>query len=169
MILKVYLNDANSFKMNLSENKSLFEYVDRDGQSKYIVTPDIDLKKYRCSKYARLSAEKMFGYKYTPANAWDLKYVNGVIIPEKHLRNGKRGDIITFFNLLSKYNTIDDKNFDIKGNVRNCTHAGLLYDFNENDEPVIIHQYISLLEVRLLHEMEDEYKFRPIEIIRINH
>lgn len=146
----------------------LFEYINKDGINKYFVAPNLNLESGMCAKYSRLVAEMIFGIKYTPADAWNLKYVNNVIIPMKRLENGKEGDIVTFFFPLSKYNTKGNKNLDMNGNTRNCTHAGLLYDFRYDGEPIILHQYKSIIEIGLLSEIEKERKIHATEIIRAN-
>ncbi|MCK4650024.1 hypothetical protein KAT36_02220 [Candidatus Pacearchaeota archaeon] len=142
------------------------EYIDGDGRDKCIVASHIDIDNSMCAQYSRIIAKKVFGREYTPANAWDLKYANRAVVPEDGLRNGQRGDIVTFFSPLSRHNTRGAKNLDIKGNVRNCTHAGLIYDFNKNGDPVVVHQYLSTFEVGLLSEIEKKRRIRVVEIIR---
>ena len=154
------------FVENLFVDKLLFNYVDKTGQSKCIVAPDIGLKSGMCAKYSRLVAKMIFGIKYNRADAWNLRYVNDVVASADCLKNGRQGNLITFFNPLSKYNTKGNKNLDIKGNIRNCTHAGLLYDFDKNDEPVIIHQYYSVTEIGLLSDIDKKRGIQAVEIIQ---
>ena len=127
-------------------DKKSLKYIDKNGQNRCVVAPDFDLGKNMCAKYARLAAEIIFGIKYIPANAWNLKYVNDFVLPKGRLENGSGGDVITFFYPSSRYNTRGKRNLDVKGNARSCTHAGLLYGFNNEGEPVIIHQFKSIIE-----------------------
>ncbi len=138
---------------DILSDESFVNYTDKNGRDKHLVAPNKRLGSGMCAMYSRLCSEEIFGRVYTPANAWDLKYSNDAFIATKNLSNGKPGDIITFFNPSSTYNTNGNKNLDIKGNPRTCTHAALLFDFDKNYNPVIIHQYTSILEAGLLDDI----------------
>ena len=145
---------------------SFFRYVSGDGRVKRVVALDVGLSKLMCAKYSRLMAERVFGIKYTSANAWDLKYVNNIVVPENNFNNIRRGDIITFFSVESVYNTRGNENLDSKGNARNCTHAGMVYDIDIEGRPVVVHQYVSDLEVGFLQDIEKDKRIQAVEIIR---
>ena len=89
-------------------------------------------------------------------------------MPKDDFSNARRGDVVTFFRPSSTYNTRGNENLDMKGNPRNCTHAGLLYDFDKHNKPVIIHQYTTFLEAGLLEKREKARSIKAVEIIRAN-
>ena len=151
---------------NVFIDKSRLDYVARCGASKFVSTPRVKLGKLMCGKYARLAAEIMFGKKYVPADAWNLKYVNESLDAENGLVNGEPGDLVAFFNPSSGYNTCRNGDFDGMGMSRTCTHVGLLYDFDINYDPIIIHHYVFNPEVDLLSRMKRRKGLVPIELIK---
>ncbi len=149
--------------------KAGFDYIDRGGRFRVGMIPQFDNGDFMCARYARLSAENLFGKKYVRADSWDLKYQNRLVTPEPKLGNASPGDLVTMFNEGSNFNTSSCGDMDSQGLVRNVTHTALLYDFDFSGEPLLLHQWSEgVREIKSLKSMEEEYRLEAREIISCN-
>lgn len=120
------------------------------------------LKPFNCSRFARLEAEKRFGIKYQPADAWDRKYVDRVIPLEGKTLDDKFNDgtltsgmMIGLFNPNSLFLNGEDRT----GKPRKYTHVALCVGRNQ-----YTHQYGSKVRVDTEQDLK-ELNLSPVEIL----
>jgi hypothetical protein len=121
----------------------------------------------RCSRYAVLAAEKMFGEHYNIGNAWDMKYENESVCKagdleklakEKILRPGM---LVTWENQESDYAHGPDKT----GNERNCNHVALYIGQEpRTNEPLFAEQRGDVVQVIDADQFKADGYF-PVEVI----
>lgn len=151
--------------------------------------PYFKLKPSHCSKYARLSAKKLFNKEYNEGHAWDLKYKNSVVDGfydfnketdvENAIMDGrlKQGMLITAkwpVKDIKKYWTYKNKKgFDMAGNPIDATHV-IVYDgigkITDKEilafpEPIFIHQFGSKIERKTQKQLWEDYKLEFIKVI----
>jgi len=135
----------------------------------------IKLKPLNCTKYARVSAETIYGLKYTPADAWNMKYHNKVIAKVKGWSDLEElakknmispGSLVGIYNRHSKYL----KDTDEKGLPRNYTHMAVYVGSDSNEKPLFLHQFgknegfASLEELWKKHDLEPRDVLMPEDI-----
>lgn len=77
--------------------------------------PYFELKTLECSKYARVAAERLFGYLYCSAPAWDLRYLNREVWARQTAGSTDWSDVVEPGFLLGIY---------WPGSMMNTSHCG---------------------------------------------
>jgi hypothetical protein len=152
----------------LANNRSMIQYFDQGGNLRNFAVPLVPLPPFTCSGYARISAEKLFPERmsaFVRGSAWDLKYLNPAVAAMPNLENAKPGQLVTFYNPKSKFNTNVCGKPDMRGNPRTATHVGLLLDFNSQDQALILHQYGIIQTVNDLDTLKEKRGLEAVDLI----
>ena len=125
------------FIFNRADSEPAIEkYISATADGRELHVPDYRLDGVKCSQYARLTAQSIFGITYPMADAWNRPQVDEVVASVRNfdeLRNTaiKPGMIVGLYNPSSQYNA----------EGRPFTHTGLYLGKNSNDRPVFAHYY----------------------------
>jgi hypothetical protein len=177
-------------KILKEEKEKLFEHRAEEQSSDEIKVPYYKLAPSSCSKYARLSAKKIFNKKYNPGHAWDLKYDNKIVyqFKEEEITN----DSTIYENLKNKiidgtlepgmiivakrdmkpkeykrYKSYGTPGKDEKGNKIEDTHVILYLGINNNKKPEFLHQWINQKEKITIEDFKERKNLKPTLILDI--
>jgi hypothetical protein len=168
--------------------EDMFEEKAEEQSSDEIKLPYYKLASNSCSKYARLSAKKIFHKTYNPDHAWDLKYDNKTIyeFKENEIQNDsiisesiknlilydilKPGMMIVSKRDMKpdeykKYKSGKIPGLDKKKNKIEDTHVILYLGINDNKEPEFFHQWENQREKITIEDFKDRKNLKPTLII----
>lgn len=144
--------------------------VAANGEEKELEIPSYNLIKVppaRCSQYARMCAEKVFGKHYSFANAWDRRYDDKLVCRADNLENLAEsgalqpGMLVTWRNSASSYANGRDKS----GVERNCSHVAVYIGIDaENKEPLFAEQRGTKKQVVSYSRFKND-GWTPVEVI----
>lgn len=130
--------------------------------------PKYKLQNNRCAAYVRKAAEDLFKKKYSPADAWNMRYVNRVTGQMEGLTNLEDleklqkltpGSIVGLMNPQSKYKNRADS----QGNPVKYTHV-VLYLGEQGGKHYIAHQFDDEIEKTTLEDLVKR-GLTPVEIL----
>lgn len=170
------------------EREAAFNQKAEEQSSDEIITPYYKLSPNSCSKYARLSAKKLFDKKYNPGHAWDLKYDNKIVYEFKDnetandsttnesLKNLiiggtlKPGMIIVAKRDMKpgehkKYKSYRGPGKDEKGNKIEDTHVILYLGINDKGEEEFSDQWINQMGKITVNKFKDRKNLKPTLIL----
>ena len=165
LLLKDKFNNYNNLSIKSADKKTLNtldEIVKSDSSfySENIIIPKYQIKNENCSKYAVLSAKKLFNKNYNPENSWNLRYSNKIIswIKDKEELISlaedtilKPGMIVGFDNPNSRYKN----KTDFRGKKAEYTHVALYLGKNGKNLQ-FAHQFGEKIEKINLDELIDK-------------
>ncbi len=164
----------------------IWDEIAKKQNADLIKKPYYRLKPSSCSKYARLSAKKLFNKKYVGGHAWDLKYPNHVVYNfekenevKEAIMDGElsQGMLITskwpVKNMQNYWTNPKKKGFDIKGNPIESTHViqyigiGRITDEKILDipEPLFLHQWGRKFEIKTQKQLWNDYNLEFQKVI----
>ncbi len=173
----------------LKENReAVFNEKAEKQSSDEIKVPYYKLSPNSCSKYARLSANKIFDKKYNPGHAWDLKYDNSIVYQFKEEETAN--DSTIYENLKNKiidgtlepgmmiitkrdmgpkeyrkYKSYGTPGKDEKGNKIEETHVILYLGINDQKQPEFLHQWINQREKITVEDFKNRKNLKPTIIL----
>lgn len=170
------------------EKEIMFEQLKQEQSSDEIKIPHYKLSPNSCSKYARLSAKRLFKKEYHPANAWDLKYDNevvysfnpGEIINDSTIYESLKNKVIDgtlkpgMILVTSRdmrpgeyknYRTYRSPGKDKEGNKIEDTHAILYLGINDNGQFEFLNQWVNKIEKMTIEDFKDKKNLKPRLII----
>jgi hypothetical protein len=170
------------------EREDTYERKAEEQSSDKIKTPYYKLEPNSCSKYARLSAKKIFNKKYNPGHAWDLKYDNKTIYEFKDdeitndstiyesLKNLiinetlKPGMMITAKRDMrpgeyKRYKSYRALGKDKKGNKIEDTHVILYLGINNEKKPEFLHYWDNKREKITIEKFKKRKNLKPTSIL----
>jgi hypothetical protein len=173
------LKKANEIYENYNISK-LEEYLkeEKEQSSDEIKAPYYKLTPSSCSKYARLSANKLFHKKYKPGHAWDLKYDNKIVYEFNDYEDLNDSTInesirkLIMYNILKpgmmitakrdmkkgeykKYKSYSIPGKDKKGNKIEDTHVILYLGINDKEQPEFLHHWYNQREKININDFKD--------------
>jgi hypothetical protein len=187
--LKYETYEASRLEKLLKDyREDMFEEKAEEQSSDEIKVPYYKLASSSCSKYARLSAKKIFHKTYNPDHAWDLKYDNKTVyeFKENEIQNDsiisesiknlilydilKPGMMIVSKRDMKpkehrRYKTYSSPGKDKKGNNIENTHVLLYLGINDNKEPEFLHQWINKREKITIEDFKDRKNLKPTLIL----
>ncbi len=166
------------------EQEIIFEEKKQEQNTNGIKIPYYKIDPNSCSKYARLSAKKIFGKEYNPANAWDLKYDNKILYnfhPEEIINDSiiyeslrkkvidgtlKPGMILVTSrdmkpNEYKNYRTYRFPGKDKEGNKIEETHAILYLGINKEGEFEFLNQWVNKIEKMTINDFKHKKNLKP--------
>lgn len=175
-------------KMLMEHRENLFYQKAEEQSSDEIKAPYYKIAPNSCSKYARLSANKLFNKKYNPGHAWDLKYDNKIVyqFKEEEIAN----DSTIYENLKNKiiegtlepgmmvvakrdmgpkeykrYKSYGTPGKDERGNKIEDTHVILYLGINDQKQPEFLHQWINQKEKITIEDFKNRKNLKPTIIL----
>lgn len=166
----------------------MWEGLAKEQNADLIKTPFVKTPKNKgyCSRYAVVSAKKLFNKDYNSANAWDLKYNNPVVYDFEKEKDVKEaiiedrlhpGMLVTSkwpVQDIKKYWTYKDKKgFDQMGNPIDATHVveyagiGRITDEKILDisEPIFFHKWGKKTERMTQKQLWDKYQLKFLKVV----
>lgn len=175
-------------KLLKEHRENLFNQKVEEQSSDEIKVPYYKLSPNSCSKYARLSANKIFDKKYNPGHAWDLKYDNSIVYQFKEEET--TNDSTIYENLKNKivdgtlepgmmiitkrdmgpkeyrkYKSYGTPGKDEMGNKIEETHVILYLGINDQKQPEFLHQWINQREKITIEDFKARKNLKPTIIL----
>ena len=164
---------------------ALFDQEALKDNSDKIKQPYFRLNPSHCSKYARLSAKKLFKKEYIAEDAWNLKYANKTIYDFKE--NETLNDSTTYETLkdliikgtlepgmivgakldipAKLYKKYGNRGFDKKRNKIDYTHVMLYIGLNKEKQPEFIQHWGRKIEKITLEDFKDRKNMKLTQIL----
>lgn len=181
--------EASRLEIILKDKREeIFKDKIKNQSSDEIILPSYKLPPEYCSKYARLSAKKIFNKKYIPGHAWDLKYDNKIVYQFKEEET--INDSTTYENLKNliidgilkpgmmvvvkrqmkpneylAYKSYNRAGRDKKGNKIEDTHVLLYLGLNDNGEEEFAHYWYNKKEKIIPDKFKERKNLKPTLIL----